>query len=83
MSHKHAKILEEIFADPPSGNIHWRDVESLLHHLNAETASHGAMLHVKLGGADGMVHRPHHSGTLSKQDVRHLRGLLSAAGVAP
>jgi len=81
MSHKHAKIIEDIFADPPSGNIHWRDVESLLNHLQAEILSHGTMLHVKLDGVEGMVHRPHHGSTLSKQDVRHLREWLHAAGV--
>ena len=30
MSHKHDHLLEQVFHDPISGNIHWRDVESLL-----------------------------------------------------
>jgi len=33
MSHKHAHLLETVFHDPISGNIHWREVESLLKHL--------------------------------------------------
>ena len=35
MSHKHANLMRSIFQDPPSANIHWREVESLLHHLGA------------------------------------------------
>ena len=82
MSHKQDKILTEIYHEPTSGNIHWRDVESLLHHLNAQITAHGAQLHVVINGIEGMVHKPHHGSTLSKQDVRHLRALLSAAGAS-
>jgi len=32
MSHP-INLLRVIFQDPISGNIHWREVESLLHHL--------------------------------------------------
>ena len=35
MSHKHAHLMRSIFQDPPSANIHWREIESLLHHLGA------------------------------------------------
>lgn len=33
MSNKHRHTLEAIFRDPPAGNLHWREVESLLSHL--------------------------------------------------
>ena len=36
MSHKHEHLLRTIFQDPINANIHWREIESLLHHLNAE-----------------------------------------------
>ena len=36
MSHKHEQLLRTIFHDPISGNIHWREIESLLQHLGAE-----------------------------------------------
>lgn len=36
MSHKHAHLMRSIFQDPPSANIHWREIESLLHHLGAD-----------------------------------------------
>jgi hypothetical protein len=33
MSHTHEHLLRAIFHGPMSGNIHWREVESLLGHL--------------------------------------------------
>ena len=82
MSHKHRKTLEKIFTEPVSGNIHWRDIESLLTHLGAETDNtRGARLTVMLNGVEGHLHRPHHSGSCGKHDVRHLREFLAAAGV--
>ncbi|MDH5287796.1 MAG: type II toxin-antitoxin system HicA family toxin, partial [Betaproteobacteria bacterium] len=36
MSHKHENLLRAIFHDPISANIHWREIESLIHHLGAE-----------------------------------------------
>ena len=48
MSHKHENLLRTIFHDPISANIHWREIESLLHHLAAEIESlSGARLRVK------------------------------------
>ncbi len=84
MSHKHARVLDAIFKEPAVGNIHWRDVESLLHHLDARVESgHGARLRVSLNGIEGSLHRPHHTGVCSKHDIRHLRKFLVTAGVAP
>ncbi len=41
MSHKPIHLIRAIFHDPVSGNIHWREIESLLHHLGAELGVHG------------------------------------------
>ena len=35
MSHKHLHLLQTIYHDPISANIHWREIESLLTHLGA------------------------------------------------
>ena len=84
MSHKHENLLQSIFRDPISGNIHWREVESLLHHLGAEVESlSGARLRVKLNGHEDVLHRPHHSNTLSRQDVKNLREYLGHARITP
>ena len=83
MSHKHERILSSILAGPVSGNIHWREVESLLHHLNATIEpGHGARKRVILNGVDGTLHVPHHTGVCDKHDLRHLRGFLISAGVS-
>ena len=84
MSQKHAKLLTEIFHDPISTNIHWREIESLLKHLGAEVESlSGARIRAKLGHAEGILHRPHGGNSLGRQDVLHLREYLSHARVTP
>lgn len=82
MSHKHQRLLESIFSEPVSGNIQWREVESLLHHLGAEINSvRGGRVHVFLNKIEGVLHRPHHSHAMGKQEVRHLREYLASAGI--
>jgi hypothetical protein len=84
MSHKHEHLLRTIFQDPINANIHWREIESLLHHLGAEIEQlSGARLRVKLHGVEGILHRPHHGNTLDKSAVRHLREYLAHARSTP
>ncbi|HEY5791442.1 MAG TPA: type II toxin-antitoxin system HicA family toxin [Gammaproteobacteria bacterium] len=84
MSHKHAHLLNALFQDPPSGNIHWREIESLLHHLGATTENlSGNRLKVVLNGVEGVLHRPHQGHTLARPEVQHLRGYLASARVTP
>lgn len=84
MSHKHVNFIRAIFQDPISGNIHWREVESLLHHLGASVESlSGARVRVLLNGTEGILHRPHHSNVLDRQAVKHLREYLAHARVTP
>lgn len=83
MSH-HLNLLRAIFQDPVSGNIHWREIESLLHHLGADIKpSHGARFHVVLHQTDGVFHHPHHSGICSKQEIKQVREFLAKAGISP
>ena len=83
MSHKHENLIRAIFHDPISGNIQWREVESLLHHLGADVESlSGTRIRVKLNGAEGILHRAHH-GVLDREGVRHLREYLGRARVTP
>jgi hypothetical protein len=82
MSHKHDILLRSIFEGPVSGNVHWREVESMLAHLGASVEPHhGASFRVILNGVEGFIHRPHNSTTCTKQELRHVRDLLAAAGV--
>lgn len=84
MSHKHAQLLRAIFHDPISGNIHWREIESLLNHLGADIESlPGSRIRTKLNGFEGILHRPHHGNTLGRDEIKHLREFLGHARVTP
>jgi hypothetical protein len=81
MSHKHRNVLQAIFHDPVSANIHGREIESLLHHLGAEVEpAHGARFRVTLNRHEFFVHHPHHGNEFGKPEVKHLRECLAAAG---
>ena len=82
MSHKHAHLMRSIFQDPPSANIHWREIESLLGHLGASVESaHGARFRVVLNRFEIFLHRPHNNATCARQDIKALREFLARAGV--
>lgn len=84
MSRHQRNLLRSVFHDPPSGNIHWRDIESLLKHVGAtlEPLS-GARIRAKLNRMEAVLHRPHHSNTLDTSSLLHLREFLARAGVTP
>jgi hypothetical protein len=84
MSRHHANLIRSIFHDPPSGNLHWREIESLLRHVGAalEPLS-GARIRVTLNRMEDILHRPHHSNVVDARSLVHLRGFLARAGVTP
>lgn len=82
MSHKHASLLRSIYQDPPSANIHWREIESLLKHLGADIEpSHGARFKITLNKFEVFLHHPHNSNTCSRNDIKQIRDFLAHAGV--
>jgi len=82
MSHKHASLLRTIYQDPPSANIHWREIESLLKHLGADIEpSHGARFKITLNKLEFILHHPHNSSTCSRTDIKQIREFLARAGV--
>ena len=84
MSHKHQNLLRAIFHEPASGNTHWREIESLLHHLGATIEpAHGARFRILLNQREFFVHHPHHSNVCTKQEIKHLRECLASAGISP
>lgn len=85
MSQKHANLLREIFQDPVTTKLHWREIEALLKHLGADIESlAGARIRAKLNGAEGVLHRPHHGGnTLDRHSVQSLREFLTRGGATP
>jgi hypothetical protein len=84
MSHKHDNLLNAIFHDPVSGNIHWREIESLLNHLGARiTPAHGARFQVTLNEFECFLHHPHQSSVCDRNLIKYLRDFLARAGVKP
>ena len=84
MSRHHANLIRSIFHDPPSGNLHWREVEALLKHVGASLEPiSGARIRVRLKRMEDVLHRPHHSNVLDARSLLHLRGFLARAGVTP
>jgi len=82
MNKRHRKILEAIFAQPISGNIKWRGVESLLKTLGAVlTERAGSRVSVSLNDRIIVFHRPHPSPNMDKGAIRDLRRFLQRAGI--
>jgi hypothetical protein len=81
---RHLSLLKAIFQESVSANIHWREIESLLHHLGATIEpTHGARFRVLLNGVEFILHHPHHGNECSKQDIKQLREHLTQAGISP
>ncbi len=84
MSHKHAHLLQSVFHDPVSGNIHWREIESLLNHVGTRLEPlTGARFRATLNGVESVLHRPHRNDTLDRGGVKQVREFLARARITP
>jgi hypothetical protein len=82
MNKSHRKTLEAIFAQPISGTIRWREVETLLKALGATLSERaGSRVAVLLNNRVAVFHRPHPSPEMDKGALRDLRRFLENAGV--
>ena len=75
----HRETLARIFTHPPSANIEWRQVRSLLEALGAVTQEHNGKLKVELGG-EVEVFEPPRGKDIDQQMLVDLRRMLSHAG---
>jgi hypothetical protein len=78
----HRATLERIFAHPPSGNIEWRQVRSLLEALGAASEEHNGKLKVTLGDETEVL-QPPRGKDIDAQMIVDLRRMLTRAGIAP
>ncbi|MFT7723666.1 MAG: type II toxin-antitoxin system HicA family toxin [Roseateles sp.] len=84
MKRKHQRTLELIFARPVSGNVPWRDIESLFVELGAEVSEReGSRVAVVLFEEVRVFHRPHPSPDTDKGAVASVRKWLEQHGVEP
>ena len=82
MNKRHRRTFDAIFAQPISGNIKWRDVESLLKTLGSVlTERAGSRVSVSLNDHIVVFHRPHPSPNMDKGAIRDLRKFLQNAGI--
>jgi hypothetical protein len=84
MNKHHQKTLSSIFAQPISGNIKWRDVESLFKSLGAVLSKRAeSRVAVLLNDRVAVFHRPHPTPNMDKGAAKDLRRFLENAGITP
>lgn len=84
MKKQHQKTLEAIFKKPISGNIVWKDIESLFKSLGAEIEEReGSRIAVILFGQVKVFHRPHSQPTTDKGAVASVRAWLTLNDIKP
>ncbi|HEY5817066.1 MAG TPA: type II toxin-antitoxin system HicA family toxin [Mesorhizobium sp.] len=84
MRGEHQEILRAVFADPVSGSIKWREIESMLAGLGATISEgRGSRVLVEFEDTHAVFHRPHPSPDTDKGAVKALRRFLTNAGVKP
>ena len=82
LSNHHRDTIERIFSHPPSRNIEWRQVVSLLETIGTVTHEHNGKLKVALGPETEVLPAPHGK-DVDAQIVVDLRRMLTQAGFAP
>lgn len=84
MKKKHQKTLDLIFKRPVSGNIQWKDIESLFLGLGAEILERsGSRVAVILFDEVKVFHRPHPSPNTDKGAVSSIRKWFERHEVMP
>ena len=84
MNHSHRRTLTEIYADPVSGSIEWRRIESLLRAAGCEIIEgRGSRITITHQGRKATFHRPHPGKEALRYQVRAIRGYLMMIGVQP
>lgn len=74
----HRDVVRRLFAVPPSENVEWRQVRSLLEALGSVTEKHNGKLEVELGGEIEVL-TPPRGKDVDRQTIVDLRRMLSRA----
>ncbi len=82
LSSRHRDTVEKIFSQPPSLNVEWREVVSLLEAVGDVTHEHNGKLKVSLGPETEVLPAPHGK-DVDVQILVDLRRMLEQAGFAP
>jgi hypothetical protein len=82
LSSHHRDTLGKIFEHPPSGNVEWREVVSLLRAVGSVQQRHNGKLDVAIG-PETEVLTPPHGKDVDEPMLVDLRRMLTDAGLAP
>ena len=82
LSNHHRSTLEKLFAHPPSANVEWRQVLSLLQAIGTVTEQSNGKIKVTIGPETEVLDPPRGK-DVSLQAVADLRRMLSQAGLDP
>ena len=82
LSSHHRDTVEKIFSHPPSRNVEWRQVISLLDTIGSVTHEHNGKLKVTLGPETEVLPAPHGK-DVELQSLVDLRRMLTQAGFGP
>lgn len=82
LSSRHRDTVGRIFSQPPSRNIEWREVVSLLEAIGTVRYEHNGKLRVSLGPETEVLPAPHGK-DVDVQVLVDLRRMLKQAGFAP
>ena len=78
LNNHHRDTLQKLFELPPSHNVEWREVLSLLRAVGTVNTEPNGKLRVRLGGETSFITPPQHKDVTTEQIVdlrRLLRGL--------
>jgi hypothetical protein len=82
LSSRHRDTVAKIFSQPPSRNIEWHEVTSLLEAIGSVTHEHNGKLKVSVGPETEVLSAPHGK-DVEVQVLVDVRRMLTQAGFAP
>ena len=82
LNNHHRQTLEHLFDHQQKGNIHWREVRSLLEAVGSVDEEHNGKVKIHVGETTISIHDPGHH-EIDRQLVVDLRRALEAAGYGP
>jgi hypothetical protein len=82
LNNHHRDTLRKLFEHPPSHNIEWREIESLLEAVGTMTKEANGKIVVSVGPETEVMHPPHGK-DVDRQMIVDLRRMLENAGYSP
>jgi hypothetical protein len=82
LNNHHRDTVRKLFEHPPSRDIEWREVESLLEAVGTVTKEPNGKVRVTVGAETEVFHPPHGK-DVDEQQIVDLRRMLANGGYSP